>query len=434
MQPGEEAGSGEMRCPSTLDALLRAARGVGERAADLTARHLRTAVKRAICSLAIGELIYLAQPIPTTATRGAGRGLIVVSVAALSAAVTRSIFSLLLHRRPSMAREQTLAPLQDLSQLRVRSHPDCSGELPSHLEDLEEVRPIARGDNFTVRLVASSASGGARRLFALKTVGNDRASFENHDTRAFLARETELLFKCSHCSIVKALRVLSGPGDEHAVLMEWVPCGDFFSLLQREGHLEERNARFYANEVVSALEHLHARQIAHRDLKPENLLLDANGHLKLSGLGCGKIILDRSYTIVGSLPYVAPEVLLNEGHGLAVDWWAFGVLLFEITTGEPPFADFGEELTYYTCGQIVSGDVLCPSTMSDRLQDMVGRLLDKLPQSRLGSGPEGAGAVRQHPWFSDASSSAVRLSSLPSLSSPLATHDGPHGPPSTRSA
>ena len=327
-----------------------------------------------------------------------------------------------------------LAPLQDLSQLRVRSHPDCSGELPSRLEDLEEVRLVTRGDNFAVRLVAFSASAGARHLFALKTVGNERASLDNHDARAFPVRETELLFKCSHCSIVKALRVLSGPGDGLAVLMEWVPCGDFFSLLRREGHLEERNARFYANEVVSALEHLHARQIAHRDLKPENLLLDANGHLKLSGLGCGKIILDRSYTIVGSLPYVAPEVLLNEGHGLAVDWWAFGVLLYEMTTGDTPFADFGEELTYHTCGQIVSGDVLCPSTMSDQLQDLLGHLLDKLPQGRLGSGPEGAGAVRQHPWFTDASSSAVRLSSLPSLSSPLASHGGPHDPPPTRSS
>eukprot|EP00967_Tisochrysis_lutea_P113030 scaffold179147_cov19-Tisochrysis_lutea.AAC.1 len=131
MLPGEEAGSGGMRCTTTFDALLRAARGVGERAADLTARHLRTHVQRALCSLAIGELIYLVRPIRTTATCGAGGGLIIVSVAALSAAITRFIVSLLLHRLPSTAREQPLELLQDLSQLRVRFHPDCSVELPS---------------------------------------------------------------------------------------------------------------------------------------------------------------------------------------------------------------------------------------------------------------------------------------------------------------
>lgn len=418
MRDDVEARLGTWRHTPTVDALLCALQAVHERVIQLASLHLHPVVKCSIRSLAIGGLMYLAHPTPLPVTRGALRGIVLL-------VATSSAFALLSRRRSSTAdvRAGTPVPsLHDLSQLEVRVHPDCTDVLPLSLDELQVVRLASQGSNFMVQQVAFSGCG-ARRLFALKTVGHQEAAGDIDHARACLARETDLLFKCSHDSIAKALCVLNAPTDKQAVLMEWLPCGNLFTLLQHEGHLCEKSAVFCARQVVSALEHLHDRWIAHRDLKPENLLVDAHGHLKLTGLGYGKIISERSYTIVGTLPYIAPEVLLNEGHGLAVDWWALGVLLYEITVGKPPFGGFGDELTHYTCGQIISGDVVYPSTMSVELQDLISRLLDKLPQDRLGSGSNGAVEVWRHPYFLTSQDRPNSPRTMPPTSSTLATYD-----------
>lgn len=394
---------GRWPCIPRLDALLHALQAVREYAAQSATRRLRPVLRCSFRSLTIGGLMYLAHPTPLPAAHGAVRNL-VVAITATSA------FALLCCCRPSTAEPQsdTLElSLHDLSQLQEHIHPDRSCELPRDLKDLEEIRHVHQGSNFEVRLVAFLDSAGVQRLFALKKVGSNGKASDGALARACLARETDILFKCSHDSIVKALCVLNAPDDEHVVLMEWFPYGDLFTLLQREGYLSEKSAIFSAAEVIAALEHLHARRIAHRDLKPENLLVDVGGHLKLTGLSYSKVISERSYSIVGTLPYMAPELILNEGHGLAVDWWAFGVLLYEMTVGEPPFVDLGDELTHYTWSQIISGDVTYPSTMSVHLQDLIGRLLDKMPQYRMGSGPSGAAEILSHPCFSEASNSAA---------------------------
>ncbi|CAG0897576.1 unnamed protein product [Cyprideis torosa] len=81
---------------------------------------------------------------------------------------------------------------------------------------------------------------------------------------------------------------------------------------------------FYTVEIVSVLNYLHSLNIVYRDLKPENLLLDAEGHLKITDFGFAKHLTDRTYTLCGTPEYLAPEIVQSKGHNKAVDWWALG--------------------------------------------------------------------------------------------------------------
>lgn len=128
------------------------------------------------------------------------------------------------------------------------------------------------------------------------------------------------------------------------LLLDYVPGGELFSYLRKLRRFEEGMARFYAAEIVLVLEYLHEQQggVAYRDLKPENLLLDAEGHIRLVDFGFAKRLGNKdgsteTYTLCGTPEYLAPEVIRNNGHTTAVDWWALGILIYEFLTGYPPF-------------------------------------------------------------------------------------------------
>lgn len=142
--------------------------------------------------------------------------------------------------------------------------------------------------------------------------------------------------------------------------LDYCPGGEVFSYLRRARRFNEATSQFYAAEIVLILEFLHEKQgVAYRDLKPENILIDAEGHLKLVDFGFAKKIDNRAhitkthffkeheatqltgetYTLCGTPEYLAPEVIRNTGHGMAVDWWAFGILVYEFLVGQPPFWD-----------------------------------------------------------------------------------------------
>ncbi|KAH7112896.1 kinase-like domain-containing protein [Dendryphion nanum] len=186
--------------------------------------------------------------------------------------------------------------------------------------------------------------------------------------------------------------------DSLYMLLDYCPGGEVFSYLRRARRFNESTSQFYAAEIVLILEFLHEKEgVAYRDLKPENILIDAEGHLKLVDFGFAKKVENReTYTLCGTPEYLAPEVIRNTGHGTAVDWWAFGILVYEFLVGQPPFWDQNPMKIYE---QIVEGRVRFPSAMSPDARDLISGLCTVDTSKRLGNIKGGAGAVKSHAWF-----------------------------------
>jgi serine/threonine protein kinase len=121
-------------------------------------------------------------------------------------------------------------------------------------------------------------------------------------------------------------------------LMEVLLGGELFKYLRAETQFSESWTRFYGASVLLAFSELHSKKIAYRDLKPENLVLDSKGYVKLVDFGLAKKVdTGKTWTLCGTPDYLAPEIILNEGHDWAVDYWSLGVLLYELAAGVPPF-------------------------------------------------------------------------------------------------
>jgi len=125
------------------------------------------------------------------------------------------------------------------------------------------------------------------------------------------------------------------------IIMECIGGGELFTHLRRARKFSDEQSKFYGAHTAGAFAHCHGKNIIHRDLKPENILVCQNGYSKLTDFGFAKIIEPgtSTYTLCGTPEYIAPEVLLNKGHGKPVDWWTLGILIYEMIVGQPPFCD-----------------------------------------------------------------------------------------------
>ncbi|KAJ1971888.1 Serine/threonine kinase [Dimargaris xerosporica] len=182
-------------------------------------------------------------------------------------------------------------------------------------------------------------------------------------------------------------------------VMEYVSGGDLMSHIQKRHYFSEHRARFYAAEVLLALAFLHKKNIVYRDLKLDNILLAADGHIKLADYGLCKEHMGYgavTNTFCGTLEFMAPEIVLEQAYGRAVDWWAFGVLVYEMLLGTSPFSGATDEDIQ---DAILDDEVLYPINMSRDAISICQRLLDRDPARRLGGGPTDAEEVKQHAFF-----------------------------------
>lgn len=180
--------------------------------------------------------------------------------------------------------------------------------------------------------------------------------------------------------------------------MDFCPGGELFFHLHNLGRLTEDQALFYFAEILLALEHLHSRGILYRDLKPENVLLDLDGHIRLTDFGLSKENISpsgRTHSFCGSPEYMSPEMLREEGHGRAVDYYSLGALLYEMLTGLPPFYDRNREKMY---AAILHDQLKLPNYVSRAGRSLLAELLEKDPRRRLGA-IGGFEEIKRHIWL-----------------------------------
>lgn len=182
------------------------------------------------------------------------------------------------------------------------------------------------------------------------------------------------------------------------IVMECINGGELFGHLRRARRFTDEQAKFYGAQIASAFKHIHGKNIIHRDLKPENILIRANGYCKLTDFGFAKIVEPgtRTYTLCGTPEYIAPEVLLNKGHGKPVDWWTLGILIYEMIVGQPPFCD-DDPMGIYQ--KILAGKVYFPKYFDKSAKLLVKRLLTADLSRRFGNLKDGPEDIIRHKWF-----------------------------------
>eukprot|EP00927_Polykrikos_kofoidii_P021922 TRINITY_DN20623_c0_g1_i3.p1 TRINITY_DN20623_c0_g1~~TRINITY_DN20623_c0_g1_i3.p1 ORF type:complete len:782 (+),score=158.19 TRINITY_DN20623_c0_g1_i3:555-2900(+) len=264
-----------------------------------------------------------------------------------------------------------------------------------HLKDLRHIRAIGTGSFGTVREVQSNSM---KQRYALKRV-------RNNDQLDNVRQECVLLAEFSDhpliLHLVRTIEVESG----FYMLTELLPGGELLAALDRIGRLLNRwEAQFYTGTLALALEFLRDRNVVYRDLKPENVMLDSQGFLKLIDFGTAKKLKDfrdRTYTVIGSFHFMAPEVWTRRGYGVEVDIWSLGVMVFEFVCGYLPF---GRDIPVWDDLKIAAAaqkeNLHFPSTCVDiEAKHLLRGLLRKNPAERLGTGIEGIDGVKDHSFF-----------------------------------
>ncbi|KAL0366188.1 UNVERIFIED_CONTAM: Serine/threonine-protein kinase-like [Sesamum radiatum] len=306
------------------------------------------------------------------------------------------------------------------------------------IDDFEQLTVIGKGAFGEVRLCRAKNTG---EIYAMKKL--KKSDMLSRGQVEHVRSERNLLVEVDSRCIVKLFYSFQD-SDYLYLIMEYLPGGDIMTLLMREDILSEDVARFYIAESILAINSIHQHSYVHRDIKPDNLILDRNGHLKLSDFGLCKPLEKYSsmlledddfttqdsttdgeghpsaetapwlmakeqlqqwkrnrralaYSTVGTLDYMAPEVLLKKGYGMECDWWSLGAIMYEMLIGYPPFCSDDPRMT---CRKIINWKACLKfpeePKISDEAKDLISHLLCDVDK-RLGT--RGVEEIKEHPWF-----------------------------------
>jgi len=262
------------------------------------------------------------------------------------------------------------------------------------LDDFQLLKVIGKGSYGKVMLVKSAKSGD--QIFAMKMLRKDNVVKRNQveHTKA----ERNVLETATHPFIVQLMYAFQTPKKLYFVL-EFCSGGELFFHLSRAGRFSEGRCRFYSAEILLAIGYLHSLNIIYRDLKPENVLLDSDGHAKLTDFGLSKEGIEDNFSaksMCGTPEYLAPEILDKRGHGKAVDWYSLGALTYEMLTGLPPFYTRDREKLF---DRIRRGELTYPSYVTPVAKSLLVAMLNRDQNVRLGGGAGDGAEVQAHPFF-----------------------------------
>ena len=207
------------------------------------------------------------------------------------------------------------------------------------LSDLKELQVLGVGGFGLVTMVQHNQS---KEVYALKKM--QKQAIVDADMQEMIVNEKNFLVEMNNPFVLGA-RGTAVDRDCVYIVLEFLQGGDLFGLLENKEGFDETHSRFYAGCTTEALAYVHSKNIVFRDLKLENLVLDSTGYCKLVDFGLAKRISGRTYTVCGSPRYCSPEMVIGKGHSYGVDWWALGIILYEVLFMESPFAsDYDDHL------------------------------------------------------------------------------------------
>ncbi|RYC58496.1 hypothetical protein CHU98_g7722 [Xylaria longipes] len=278
-----------------------------------------------------------------------------------------------------------------------------TGQLRIGVEYVEnEACKISASDFEVLKIIGSGSFGkvmqvrkkDTNRVYAMKSIRKEKIIARNEV--AHTLAERSVLAKIDNPFIVPLKFTFQSP-DKLYFILAFINGGELFHHLTNEKRFDLNRSRFYAAELLCALECLHGFNVIYRDLKPENILLDNQGHIALCDFGLCKLKMkdeDQTNTFCGTPEYLAPEVIRGEGYNKTIDWWTLGVLIWEMLTGLPPFYAGNVPEMY----RMILSEPLCfPESMPPVARDLCAKLLDRNPAKRLGA--NGSVEIKSHLFF-----------------------------------
>lgn len=257
------------------------------------------------------------------------------------------------------------------------------------LSDFNIEKLLGKGAFGKVLLVTKKDTG---QLYAMKSLRKEQ--IEERNQKAHTRTEREILGEVN-CPFIVQLRFAFQTADKLYMVMDFINGGELFFHLRRCTKFPEDRTRFYSAEILTALEYLHKQGIIYRDLKPENVLLDSEGHIKLTDFGLSKKFFSgekKTFSFCGTPEYLAPEILKGIGHDQSVDFWSFGALIYEMLSGAPPFYCKNKDTMFRN---MLSKPVEMKIHFSPQVVDLLRNLLQVEPKRRL----QNINEIKKHPFF-----------------------------------
>jgi serine/threonine protein kinase len=288
------------------------------------------------------------------------------------------------------------------------------------LDSFDIMKLLGQGAYGKVRMVQLKTT---KQIFALKSMSKRKLA--EFDLAERTIAERDIMLQLNHPFIV-ALRSTFQTETKVFMVMDYIGGGELLSRIKQEGVLSEDCVRLYAAELVLGIEYLHKEKVIHRDLKAENILIDDKGHVRITDFGLVKKLesgTQKATTFCGTSEYMAPEIITDHPYTEVVDWWALGILIFQMLFGQVPFSDRNPTKVYR---MICREEIIFPHSASEAARELISGLCTKDPGSRLGGPPRGAADIKAMAFFEGIDWDAVsrRALTMPWIPQWNATQDG----------